>query len=162
MKWMAAAHSILTFPLLFALSLFNEARVQVRAASRASSSTGCSMVRATLAGAFPVNCTTRSRVPLIAHNRTRRTPWRPLSGTRLSLVMVLYIEFMAPARSQMPSIALAVPKLARHRARLHMQTQHTVAPGEFAFQFWQPAMSTCALPSAHKEKGTAYRCLPYP
>ena len=30
MKWMGAAHSILTFPLLFALSLFNEARVQVR------------------------------------------------------------------------------------------------------------------------------------
>ena len=77
MKWMAAAHSILTFPLLFALSLFNEAQVQVRAASRASSRTGCSMVRATVAGAFPVNCTTRSRVPLTAHNRTRRTPWRP-------------------------------------------------------------------------------------
>ena len=77
MKWMAAAHSILTFPLLFALSLFNEARVQVHAASRASSRTGCSMVRATVAGAFPINCTTRSRVPLTAHNRTRRTPWRP-------------------------------------------------------------------------------------
>ena len=28
MEWMAAAHSILTFPLLFALSLFNETRVQ--------------------------------------------------------------------------------------------------------------------------------------
>ena len=76
-KWMAAAHSILTFPLLFALPLFNEARVQVRAASRASSRTGCSMVRATAAGAFPVNCTTRSCVPLMPHNRIRRTPWRP-------------------------------------------------------------------------------------
>ena len=48
MQWMASAHSILTFPLLFALSLFNEARVQVRAASRASSRTGCSMVRTTV------------------------------------------------------------------------------------------------------------------
>ena len=77
MKWMAAAHSILTFPLQFALSLVNEARVKVRAARRASSRTGCSMVRATVAGAFPVNCTTRSRVPLMPHNKTRRTPWRP-------------------------------------------------------------------------------------
>ena len=38
MKWIAAAHSIVTFPLLFALSKLSEARVQVRAASRASSS----------------------------------------------------------------------------------------------------------------------------
>ena len=73
MKWMAAAHSILTFPLLFALSLFNEAWVQVCGASLASSRTGCSMVCATVAGPFPVNCTTRSRVPLMPHNRTRRT-----------------------------------------------------------------------------------------
>ena len=50
-KWMAAAHSILTFPLLFASSLFNEAGVQVRAASCASFKIGCTMVRATVAGA---------------------------------------------------------------------------------------------------------------
>ena len=27
-----------------------------------------------------------------------------------------------------------------------------MAPGDFAFQFWQPAMSTCAFPSAHRKK----------
>ena len=41
---------------------------------------------------------------------------------------------------------------AKDRARLRMQTQHTVAPGDSAFQFWQPAMSTCAFPYAHKKK----------
>ena len=61
---------MITFPLLRALSLFNEARVQVCAASCASSRTGCGMVLATVAGAFPINCTTRSRVPLMPHNRT--------------------------------------------------------------------------------------------
>ena len=66
--------------------------------------------------------------------------------------MVLYKAFMATANSQLPSIALAVPNVARHIARLRMQTQHTVAPGDSAFQFWQPAMSTCALPSAHRKK----------
>ena len=53
MKWMAAAHSILTFPLLFALSLFNEARVQVRAASRASSRTG--YIRGGVEGGCPAH-----------------------------------------------------------------------------------------------------------
>ena len=77
MKRMAAAQSTITFPLLFALSLFNEARAQVRAASRASSKTGCSMVCATVAGALPVNCTTRSRLPFMTLNRTLRTTWGP-------------------------------------------------------------------------------------
>ena len=80
-------------------------------------------------------------------------------ATRLSLVMVLYIAPMATAPSQLPSIALAVPKVARHIARLRMQTQHTVAPGDSAFQFWQPAMSTCAFPSAHRKKRD---CLSFP
>ena len=66
--------------------------------------------------------------------------------------MVLYIALMATAASQLPSIALAVPKVARHRARLGMQTRNTVAPGDSAFQLWQPAMSTRALPSAHRKK----------
>ena len=68
---------MLTFPVLFAFSLFNEARVQVLAASRASSQIGCSMVRATVAGALPVNCTTRSRALFMPHKGTLRTPWRP-------------------------------------------------------------------------------------
>ena len=33
-----------------------------------------------------------------------------------------------------------------------MQTQHTVAPGDSAFPLWQPAMDTCAFPSAHRKK----------
>ena len=37
---------------MFALSLFNEARVQVREARRALCKTGCSTVRATVAGAL--------------------------------------------------------------------------------------------------------------
>ena len=49
--------------------------------------------------------------------------------------------------------------VAGHRARFHMQTQHTVAPGDSAFQYWQPAMSTCALPSAHRKKRD---CLSFP
>ena len=66
----------------------------------------------------------------------------------------IYIAPMATAPSQLPSIALAVPKVARQRARLRVQTQHTVAPWDSAFQFWRPAMSTCAFPSAHwKKKG---------
>ena len=77
MKWMVASHSILTLPLLFPFSLFNEAWVQLLAASRLSYKIGCSMVRATVAGALPVNCTTRSRVPFMPHNRPWRTPWRP-------------------------------------------------------------------------------------
>ena len=52
-----------------------------------------------------------------------------------------------------------LPKVARQRTRLRMQTQHTVAPGDSAFEFWQPAMSTCAFPSAHKKKGG---CLSFP
>ena len=52
---------------------------------------------------------------------------------------------------------------ARQRARFGMQTQHTLAPGHYAFQFWQPTMSTCAFPSAHgNKKRTAYQSLPYP
>ena len=70
MKWIAAAHSILTFPLLFAFSLYNEAQVQVLAASRDSSKIGSSMVHATVAGALLVNCTTSSRVPFMPHNKT--------------------------------------------------------------------------------------------
>ena len=33
-----------------------------------------------------------------------------------------------------------------------MQTEHTMAAGDSAFQFWQPAMSTCAFPPAQKNK----------
>ena len=58
------------------------------------------------------------------------------------------------------SIALAVPKVARQRARLRMQTKHTVAPRDSAFQLWQPAMSTCAFPSAHEKKGLPIIPLP--
>ena len=56
MKWMASAQSILTFPLRFALSLFNEAPVQVCATSRASCKFGSIMVRAMVPGALLVNC----------------------------------------------------------------------------------------------------------
>ena len=68
---------------------------------------------------------------------------------------ILYIAPRATAPSQLPSIALAVPKVARQRARLHMQTQHTVEPGDSAFQFWQPAMSlhTCTPTCTQKKKG---------
>ena len=69
---------MLSFPLLFAFSLFNDARVQVFAATRASSKIGRNMVPAeTVVGALRVNCKTRSRVPLMPHNETLRTPWRP-------------------------------------------------------------------------------------
>ena len=66
---------------------------------------------------------------------------------------------MATDPAQLPSIALAVPKVARHIAQLRMQTQHMVAPGDSTFQFWQPAMSTCALQSAHEKKRD---CLLFP
>ena len=43
-----------------------------------------------------------------------------------------------------------------------METPHTMAQGDPAFQFWQPAMSTCAFPSTHLEKkGTAYHSPPH-
>ena len=77
MKCMEVAHSTLIFPLLFASSFFNEARVQIFAASRALCKIGCKMVHATVAGAILVSCTTRSRFPLMPHIGTRRTPWRP-------------------------------------------------------------------------------------
>ena len=51
MKRMAAASSIWASPFLFAFSLFNEANVQIFAASRASSKIRCNRVRATLAAA---------------------------------------------------------------------------------------------------------------
>ena len=56
MNCTASAHSILTFPLLFAFSFFDETRVKVLAASRASSKIGYNMVPATVAVAFPVRC----------------------------------------------------------------------------------------------------------
>ena len=34
-----------------------------------------------------------------------------------------------------------------------------LAPGDSAFQFWQPAMSTCAFPFAHRKKRD---CLSFP
>ena len=58
------------------------------------------------------------------------------------------------------SIALAVPEVARQTARLHMQTQHTVALGDSAFQLWHPGMSTYAFQSAHRKKKKD--CLSFP
>ena len=73
--------------------------------------------------------------------------------------MVVHLEPIATAPIQSVSIALAVPKATRQQAQFRMQTQHTVAPGNSAFQFWQRAMSTFAFPSAQrKERG----CLSFP
>ena len=62
-----------------------------------------------------------------------------------------YIVPMPKADGHIPCIALAVPKAVRRWARICMQGHHTVALGAFAFQFWQPPISTCALPFAHKK-----------
>ena len=71
----------------------------------------------------------------------------------------IYIEPMATATIESASIALVVPKATRQRARFRMQTQHTVVPGDSTFQFRQPAMSTCAFPSAHRQTRD---CLSFP
>ena len=166
MKWMAAAHSILTFPLLFALSLFNGARVQQAVPHLKIVATWCvpqwSVPYLSIIQLSPLShlCrTTGHGGPHGGHNHA--LPYH-------ALIMVLYIARMATATIQSASIALALPKVARQRARLRMQAQHTVAPTDFAFQFWKPAMSTCAFPSAHRENkgkkvggGTTYHSLPY-
>ena len=38
------------------------------------------------------------------------------------------------------------------RANITSAHADTVAPGDYAFQFCEPAMSTCAFPSSHREE----------